>query len=93
MGQHSSSATLLSPSPEVVSRRLGEGAVLVHLSTNKIFELNDTGARIWQLIMERATERRIVESLVSEFHVTAEQATLELLALVEKLRSEGLLEL
>jgi hypothetical protein len=91
MTQPPSTATTLSPNPEVVSRRLGDGAVLVHLSTNKIFELNDTGARIWQLISERATEDRIVENLVHDFEVDAEQATQEVLALVARLRAEGLL--
>ena len=40
------------PNPDVVSRRLGDDTVLVHLKTNRIFALNPTGARFWELLLE-----------------------------------------
>jgi len=43
-------ADSLKPAPEVLARRLPGGAVLVHMRTNRIFELNETGARIWELL-------------------------------------------
>ena len=38
------------PHPNVVARRLDEAVVLVHLDTSRIFTLNTTGSRIWELL-------------------------------------------
>lgn len=38
------------PAPGVVARDMGHAAVVVHLDSNRIFELNPTGARVWALI-------------------------------------------
>ena len=46
---------LLRQSPDAVSNRLGEGGVVVNLRTNRIFELNATGMRAWELIGEGHT--------------------------------------
>ena len=44
--------------PDVVFRRLGEQMVLVHLSTNQVFELNTTGATI------EVTQESVVATLM-----------------------------
>ena len=80
------------PSPDVVSRRLGDSAVLVHLETNRVFELNETGARVWELLREGRTCEQIVERLVAEFDVEPGQASSTLLELLGDLRREGLLQ-
>src|SRR5215207_8182687 len=36
--------------PNVVAQRIGDDVVLVHLRTNRIFELNATGGRVWALL-------------------------------------------
>ena len=46
-------------SEHVVSSRLGDAGVLVHLRTNQIFELNATGVRIWELIGEGSSVEEI----------------------------------
>ncbi len=38
------------PHPNVVARRLDDATVLVHLDTSRIFTLNPTGGRIWELL-------------------------------------------
>jgi hypothetical protein len=40
----------LRPEDDVVSRRLEDEVVLVHLRTNRIYKLNETGARLWELL-------------------------------------------
>ena len=82
----------LRPSADVIARRLGEAAVLVHLPSNRIFELNATGARIWDLLCEGVEPAHIQERLVAEFTVDAAQAARELGDLLGRLRDEGLLE-
>jgi hypothetical protein len=67
------------------------GTVLVHLESNRIFELNETGARVWELISEGLERDQVVQRLVQEFAVDATRASSELDALVADLEREGLL--
>ena len=41
---------VLRPNPEVIAKRLDQTTVLVDISTSRIFELNETGTRIWELL-------------------------------------------
>jgi hypothetical protein len=80
------------PRPDVVARRVGEAVVLVHLSTNAIFELNETGARIWELLTESMDRAGIVQRLEQEFDVPPGGAGDAFDRLIATLRAEGLLE-
>jgi hypothetical protein len=77
--------------PDVVFRRLAGGGVLVDLTTNQIFELNDTGARVWELLSENPSQRDAADQLAREFDVDVDIAMRQLRDLVEILRDEGLL--
>jgi hypothetical protein len=79
------------PQPDVVSRRLDEQTVLVNLRTNKIFELNRTGARFWELLGDRSSESQIVEALLAEFNVPQQQLEREVRELIDSLLDEGLI--
>jgi hypothetical protein len=79
------------PQPDVVSRRLDEQTVLVNLRTNRIFELNRTGARLWDLLGEGSSESQIVEGLLAEFEVPQEQLEREVRELLDSLLDEGLI--
>jgi hypothetical protein len=79
------------PQPDVVSRGLDEQTVLVNLRTNRIFELNRTGARLWDLLGEGSSESQIVERLLAEFEVPQEQLEREVRALIDSLLDEGLI--
>ena len=77
--------------PDVVARRLGAGGVLVDLKTNAIFELNDTGMRVWELLADGLVSRDVVRTLIAEFEID-EAAALEACSqLVARLRTEGLI--
>ena len=79
------------PQPDVVSRRLDEQTVLVNLRTNRIFELNRTGARMWELLEEAPSEPQIVTQLLAEFDVSQDQLEREIRALLDELLEEGLI--
>src|SRR5688572_26523703 len=79
-------------SAQVVSSRLGDAGVLVHLQTNRIFEVNATGLRIWELAGTGRTLAGIEEALRDEFDVEPARLRSELLKLVDELSREGLLE-
>ena len=83
-------ADSLKPAPEVLARRLPGGAVLVHMRTNRIFELNETGARIWELLSEGLDQQTLLNRLVEEFDVDSERAAKEVAAVLDQLGREGL---
>lgn len=83
--------TPLKPATQVLARRLPGGAVLVHLGTNRIFELNETGAKVWDLLSEGLDKGQILQRLIEEFAVDPAAAAADLSAVLEHLEREGLL--
>ena len=81
----------MQPNTDVIARKLGQATVLVHFPTNRIFELNETGTRIWELVCQNRDFASIVLTLVEEFDVDEERAADEAGRLLERLRTEGLL--
>jgi Coenzyme PQQ synthesis protein D (PqqD) len=65
--------------------------VLVHIPTNHIFELNETGSIVWAMIGEGLDSDRMVQRLVDDFDVEQARAADEVKELLERLRSEGLI--
>ena len=65
--------------------------MLVSLATNQVFELNSTGARIWEMLDEGACEDEIVERLSAEFDAPPEQLEKDLGDLLRELRAQGLI--
>lgn len=55
----------LVPSPDALATRVGDEIVLVHTVTDKIYVLNRTGARVWELLAG-APDRAEVERVLSE---------------------------
>jgi hypothetical protein len=83
--------TTLKPNSGVIAKRLDEVAILVDVSTNRIFELNHTGARVWELMGEGFDKEQIVRRLVDEFDADLPTVANEVDSLLERLRMEGLL--
>lgn len=80
------------PTPDAVHERVGNEVVLVHLRTNRIFSLNQTGARLWELIAQGMSRAEMKQTLLDEFDVGADQLDAELDALLTSLTSERLIE-
>lgn len=81
----------LRPAPEVLARRMPGGAVLVHLPTSRIFEVNETGALVWELLAEGLSREGALQRLVDEFDVEPGQAAADVDRMLEQLEREGLL--
>lgn len=81
----------LRPTSEVICRGLGDAAVLVDLTTNQIFELNRTGHRIWELLVEGLDRQAIGDRLQQEFSVERDQLDREIEELLKTLRAERLI--
>lgn len=72
-------------------RRLGDQIVLVHIGTNQIFELNETSARLWELLAEHGDVTAAESLMAAEFDVNREQLRSEIQATVDFLESQQLL--
>ncbi len=77
-------------SPDVIARRVGHSAVLIQLGTNRIYELNRTGARILELISDGCDRSQIQETILREFDVDAVQLASAVDDLLSLLSAEGL---
>lgn len=80
----------LSAADDVVSRRLEDEVVLVNLRSNRIFSLNRTGARYWELLLGGNRRAEIAQQLAREFGVEPDEVAKEIDKLEQELVSEGL---
>ena len=67
-----------SKSDSIVSRKIADEFILVPIRQNvgdleSIYTLNETGARIWELIDGKMKVEEIKEKIVEEFEVTPEE--------------------
>lgn len=60
------------PDPDVIARRLDDSLVLIHLRTDGIYEMNATGARVWELLSEGCDVPQMRARLLEEFDVAPE---------------------
>ena len=81
---------LLRPIPDVVYRELEGEMVLVHLGTNRIYSLNETGARFWELLASGSERAEIERQLLDEFVVEPEDLRQEIDSMLDALEGEGL---
>ena len=78
------------PASDVVARRLGESAVLIRLTTNRIYELNATGARVWELVQQGLSRDDMVGRLAGEFEISSLAIAPDVDELLQMLHVEGL---
>lgn len=69
---------LPTPDQDVVSERVGDDLVLVHLGTNEIFALNPTGARFWELLVQGKSREAIEAQLLAEYDVSPSMLAAEI---------------
>ena len=82
--------SVVSHSPDIVTRKTGNEYVLVPLANNiadmnRLFTLNESGAFIWELIDGEKNIRAIVERFTEEFDIESETATRDVLAFMENM--------
>ena len=87
-----SSERRFAPNPDVAWKDIGGEIVLVHLVTNRIYELNRTAARLWMLLHEGRTLNEAEGILADEFDIDAKSVGAETDALIEELLHRRLIE-
>jgi len=78
------------PDPNVLAKRVGDEIVLVHLETNRVFELNRTAAFLWDALGSGSTRDELEERLALEFDVERNELAREIDDLLSQFASERL---
>lgn len=79
-------------SPDQVSTDLGKEVVILSLASEEYCSLKDVGARIWEIIEEPRTVKEILDAILNDYAVEPERCERDLLALLQELAHEGLIE-
>lgn len=84
--------TRVSVKEDVLIRQIGAESVLLDLNGGHYVGLDDVGTRFWEALTEFRSLRAAFESLQSEFEVEDRRLQEDLIALVQRLVENGLLE-
>jgi hypothetical protein len=79
-------------SRDQVSNRLGDEVAILELQKGIYYGLNPTGARVWELLQQPITVRAIYDALLAEYDVDPELLHRDVLALVNDLLAQDLIE-
>jgi len=78
---------------EQVSCPLGDESAILNLKNTVYYGLNPVGARVWSLLQRPRRISELRDALLEEYEVDADSCERDLLELLQKLRTEGLIEL
>jgi phosphatidylserine decarboxylase len=79
------------PDPNVLAKRVDDEIVLVHLETNRIYELNGTAAFLWDTLAAGSTRAELEQCMALEFDVEPQQLAREIDEMLRRLASERLI--
>lgn len=77
--------------PEVISRHIDDEQILINLESDRIFSLNSTGARFWELLAAGWTVGAARDALLAEYDVTTGLLEEEMDSILNRLIEEGFL--
>jgi PqqD family protein of HPr-rel-A system len=84
--------SLVVASKDNVSCSLGDEAAILHMRSGTYYGLDPVGARVWSLLEKPRTVEELRAALLEEYEVEPQKVESDLLALLEKLLTEGLIE-
>ena len=75
-----------------VSCPLGDESAILNIKNSVYYGVNPVGATVWNLLKEAKTVGQIRDAILNEYEVDALRCEKDLFALLEEMRSEGLIE-
>ena len=84
--------SVVSATPEQVSCPLGDEAAILNLKNTVYYGLNPVGARVWNLLQQPRSVGELRDALLEEYDVEPGRCESDLLELLEKMRTEGLIQ-
>lgn len=77
----------------LLAATVGDELLMMSAAEGKYFNLNDVGARIWELLASPTTVEGLVTALTDEYDVDGDTAREQVLDFLSALRARGLLVL
>jgi hypothetical protein len=84
--------TMIVIAPDVMTRKVGDETVILHLGDGSYYGLDVIGTRIWTLLAEGRPPVDVCEAIVAEYEVTRSRAEQDLEALLNELLARGLVK-
>ena len=78
--------------PRQISCGLGAEAAILQMESGKYYSLNPVGARVWQLLASPQKVSELHAAILAEYEVPADRCRADLIALLQKLQTAGLIE-
>jgi len=78
---------------DVIFRELEGEAIILNLATGTYFGLDEVGTRVWMLLTESSSIRRVIDVMVGEYEVESAELERDVLELVSQLSDKGLVKL
>jgi hypothetical protein len=78
--------------PNQMSSRVGDEVAILDLERSIYFGLDPVGARIWELLQQPTALAAVLQAVLAEFEVDEATARVDLLALVDALLEQRLVE-
>lgn len=75
----------VSISEDTLTQKLGDGLVVMNLSTEHFYELDETGKRFWELLSEHREIDKVIHLLMQEYEVSEELLQKDMVRLLEDL--------
>ena len=86
-----SDRAVIRPHADTLARRTSEGAILLQLKTNLIYELNETGTELWDLIVALGERGAILERLSRNYDIDEAALAREIDAALRSLADANLI--
>lgn len=87
-----SAHSIVIASPEQVSCALGDESVILNLKNSVYYGMNPVGASLWRLVQQQRSVAELRDAVMEEYEVEAERCERDVLAVLENMRSEGLIQ-
>jgi hypothetical protein len=85
-------ATTVVQSPNLVATQLGQEIVILGLDSELYYSLSEVGAQIWKLIESPMSVQSVLDALLKQYAVDPALCQADLLAILQDLTAEGLIE-
>jgi Coenzyme PQQ synthesis protein D (PqqD) len=92
MARSISRGSIVAVGQDQISCQLGDEVTILNLINGVYYSLHAVGAHIWQRLQEPSIVADIRDLLLQEYEVDASDCERDLLALLESLAAEGLIE-
>jgi hypothetical protein len=81
---------MLSISPSVVFKRVGDEAVLLDFERGVYYGLDEVGARVWELIADGRSIDAVAQVMTEEYEVAFDDVRRDVETLIVELEKNGL---